>query len=86
VGGFPDLPGATTNPRSSMLLGYGMSRPAAECLRVAAGFDLDGTQPENLDGLVGRGTGVRSRTQLAVRLDPDNPHSGATRPDRGPRH
>ncbi|MGH7744398.1 MAG: AAA family ATPase, partial [Candidatus Dormibacteria bacterium] len=49
-------PDAAANPRSAMLLGYGMSRPAAEGLAVAAGFDVGGARPEHADGLVGRGT------------------------------
>ncbi len=48
-------PDAAANPRSSMLLGYGISRPVAEGLDVAAGFVLDGTDAEEA-GLVGRGT------------------------------
>jgi hypothetical protein len=62
VGGFPGLPGATTNPRSSMLLGYGMSRPAAECLRVAAGLTSTARSPRTLTGWWGGGSPDRTAT------------------------
>ncbi|MGH3854587.1 MAG: hypothetical protein ACRDR6_14040, partial [Pseudonocardiaceae bacterium] len=50
-------PDAAAHPRGSMLLGYGLSRPAAEGLAVAGDFEVSGAPPAHVDGLlVGRGT------------------------------
>jgi DNA-binding CsgD family transcriptional regulator len=48
------LPGA--NPRTSLLVGYGISRPAEEGLTEAARLDLQGDDAGLADGRVGRGT------------------------------